>query len=575
LKVAIYARYSSDNQRDASIADQLRLCRDFAARQGWTVVQEFTDHAISGATLLRSGFQALMRDALNQRFDVVLAEALDRFSRDQEDTAGLFKRLTFAGVNIVTLAEGDITHLHVGLKGTMNALFLKDLADKTRRGLRGRVELGKSGGGLCYGYKVPRATHDGAGATGNREIVPTEAEVIRRIFRDYAAGASPKALAKRLNVERCPGPGGSPWNPSTIHGNPARCTGILNNELYVGRLVWNRLRYVKDPDTGKRVSRPNPPSEWVTTAVPELRIVDDELWNQVKARQVEMRRVASSGDPKRFNQARRPKYLFSGLTKCAECGGGYVMYWRDRLACFGARSRGTCTNRLTISRQEVEERVLVALRDKLMRRDLFEDFCREYVRELNRLRMEHRAGLSSARTELATVQREIRKLVQAIKDGVSALSIKDELLSLEARKNGTAVAPERSRDAGAVAPAHGRRLSREGREPLSGAGERREPHGRGGRHSSARRGDRARARWRPTEDHAEGRSGRNAECGQRQQEVARYRRPLGPNKVGCGGPQSAVSAPVLGGSVNERRCRLTEVRHVRRCPLGRGSPRSG
>src|SRR5919108_3606112 len=109
MKVAIYARYSSDNQRDASIADQLRICREFAARQGWTVVQEFTDHAISGATLLRSGFQALMRDALNRRCDVVLAESLDRFSRDQEDTAGLFKRLTFAGVNIVTLAEGDIT----------------------------------------------------------------------------------------------------------------------------------------------------------------------------------------------------------------------------------------------------------------------------------------------------------------------------------------------------------------------------------------------------------------------------------------------------------------------------------
>jgi DNA invertase Pin-like site-specific DNA recombinase len=90
-------------------------------------------------------------------------------------------------VNIVTLAEGDITHLHVGLKGTMNALFLKDLADKTRRGLRGRVELGKSGGGLCYGYRVTRAAHDGAAATGDREIVPHEAEAIRRIFRDYAA----------------------------------------------------------------------------------------------------------------------------------------------------------------------------------------------------------------------------------------------------------------------------------------------------------------------------------------------------------------------------------------------------
>jgi DNA invertase Pin-like site-specific DNA recombinase len=252
-----------------------------------------------------------MREALNQQFDIVLAEALDRFSPDQEDTAGLFKRLTFAGVSIVTLAEGDITHLHVGLKGTMNALFLKDLADKTRRGLRGRVELGKSGGGLCYGHRVSRVNDASVGGTDDREIVPGEAEVIRRIFLDYASGLSPKVLARRLNAERCPGPGGKPWNPSTIHGNPARGTGILNNELYIGRLVWNRLRYVMNPDTGKRVSRPNPSSAWVTTDVPQLRIVDTELWDQVKARQVEMRRVTSNGDPKRFNQARRPKYLFS------------------------------------------------------------------------------------------------------------------------------------------------------------------------------------------------------------------------------------------------------------------------
>ena len=77
----------------------------------------------------------------------MVAEALDRLSRDQEDIAGLYKRLRFAGVQMVTLAEGEISELHVGLKGTMNALFLKDLADKTRRRLRGRVEEGKSGRG--------------------------------------------------------------------------------------------------------------------------------------------------------------------------------------------------------------------------------------------------------------------------------------------------------------------------------------------------------------------------------------------------------------------------------------------
>jgi hypothetical protein len=199
--------------------------------------------------------------ALNRRFDVVLAESLDRFSRDQEDTAGLFKRLTFAGVNIVTIAEGDITHLHIGFKGTMNALFLKDLAEKTHRGLRGRVEDGKSAGGLCYGYRVVKALNAGTVTTGEREINPEQAAVVERIFRDFLAGVSPKQVAKNLNREGIAGPFGGAWSPSTIYGNGKRGTGILNNELYIGRLVWNRLRYVKNPDTGKRVSRLNPQAD--------------------------------------------------------------------------------------------------------------------------------------------------------------------------------------------------------------------------------------------------------------------------------------------------------------------------
>jgi hypothetical protein len=93
--------------------------------------------------------------------------------------------------------------------------------------------------------------------------------------------------------------------------------------------------------------------------------VDDKLWSEVKARQAAMRRLTSNGAPSRFNRGRRPKFLFSGLTKCGECGGGYVIYWRDRLACFAARARGTCANRHTNSGKEVEERVLSALRDKL------------------------------------------------------------------------------------------------------------------------------------------------------------------------------------------------------------------
>lgn len=181
-RVALYARYSSDNQRDASIEDQLRLCRDYATRQNWTIVETYVDRAVSGASLMRVGIQALMSDAQRGRFDVVLAEALDRISRDQEDVAGVFKRLRFAGVTIMTLAEGDICELHVGLKGTMNALFLKDLAAKTRRGIRGRVEKGKYSGGNCYGYRVvKRLDSGGEPIRGEREIIAEEAEIILHI----------------------------------------------------------------------------------------------------------------------------------------------------------------------------------------------------------------------------------------------------------------------------------------------------------------------------------------------------------------------------------------------------------
>jgi site-specific DNA recombinase len=165
-------------------------------------------------------------------------------------------------------------------------MLLKDLADKTRRGLRGRVENGKSGGGLCFGYDVVRQFDaDGEPIRGDRTINPAEASVVCRIFSEYLAGKSSRTIAWELNKEGIPGPQRSEWGPSTIHGNPKRGVGILNNELYVGRLVWNRLRYLKDPDTGKRVSRNNPESEWIIQDVPELRIIDHDVWNAVKAQQ--------------------------------------------------------------------------------------------------------------------------------------------------------------------------------------------------------------------------------------------------------------------------------------------------
>ena len=249
MRTAIYARYSSDNQRDASIEDQVRQCRARIETEGWALAGVYSDHATSGSSSLRPGYRKLLEDARTGAFDVVLAEALDRLSRDLEATASLYKQLSFAGVRLVTLAEGEISELHVGLKGTMNQLYLKDLAQKTRRGLEGRVRQGRSGGGRCYGYDVARqVAANGEAETGLRTVNEAEAAVVRRIFMEFGRGHSPHAIARSLNRDGIPGPRGTAWSPSTIHGNRQRGTGILNNELYVGRLVWNRLRYVKDPE---------------------------------------------------------------------------------------------------------------------------------------------------------------------------------------------------------------------------------------------------------------------------------------------------------------------------------------
>ena len=327
-----------------------------------------------------------MEDAQSGRFSFVLAELLDRISRDQEDIAGVYKRLTFAGVRMVTLSEGEINELHIGLKGTMSALYLKDLADKTRRGLRGRVEAGKSGGGNSYGYDVVRLLEaDGSQATGERTINSAEAVVVRRIFENFAHGASPRSIAHALNSEEIPGPRGRAWSASTIHGNASRGTGILNNELYIGRLAGNRLKYIKDPDTGRRVSRPNPESASIIVGTPDLRIVEP---GPMAGRQGPAEKIGGSKTPENrggaLGKARRPKYLLSGLLTCGACGGGMSMISQTHVGCSAARNKGTCNNRKSIARQEVEKRVLDALSHRLMAPELFAVFCEEFVAETNR-----------------------------------------------------------------------------------------------------------------------------------------------------------------------------------------------
>lgn len=434
MRAAIYARYSTDLQSEASIEDQMRLCQRIAAQHGWIVVQSYADAGISGASLLRPGYQQLMTDARQKKFEVVLAEGIDRISRDQEHIAAFYKQMSFSGVSIVTVAEGEVSDLHIGLKGTMSSLFLKDLAQKTRRGLEGRVRKGKAAGGVTYGYTVARGFHaDGSAVTGERQIIEDEATIVRRIFRDYSHGLSPRAIAAALNKEGIKGPRGA-WGASTISGNSERGTGILNNELYLGRIVWNRQRFLKDPSTGKRVARMNPEKDWVIEAVPALRIVEDALWEAAKLRQGDMRHLAIREGIAHAGRTKRPVHLFSGKLVCGCCGGGVILLGKTYCGCSAVRNKGTCDNRLTIKKEELERRVLSGLKDQLLHPDLIAEFVRSAQEEFNLLMASQRQDRSKIAAELAKIERQITQIVDAIADGMYHPSMKGKMSELESRK---------------------------------------------------------------------------------------------------------------------------------------------
>jgi hypothetical protein len=165
-------------------------------------------------------------------------------------------------------------------------------------------------------------------------MVDHEAETIRRIFEEYAQGHTSREIARRLNSERIAPPRGDSWNASTINGLAERGTGILRNELYVGRLIWNRVRMVKDPETGRRVSRPNPKQDWQIVAVPELTIVSVDLFEAARAKLKERSEIPA---PKQ----RRARHLLSGLLRCAACGSGMSVYGgsvRQKRVCCTGRS---------------------------------------------------------------------------------------------------------------------------------------------------------------------------------------------------------------------------------------------
>ena len=170
--------------------------------------------------------------------------------------------------------------------------------------------------------------------------------------------------------------------------------------------------------------------------VPDLRLVDDELWAAVKARQSAIRESegVSKARATRFWEQRRAQHLLSGLVYCGACGSRLASVGRDYLACSAARGQGTCTNRKGVRRSPLEELILEGLRQRLMAPEMVEEFVTAYHEEVNRHRREATAARAGKERELAEVTRKLDKLIEALIEGYRTAGLQQRLEELEARK---------------------------------------------------------------------------------------------------------------------------------------------
>ena len=439
LRCACYARYSTDRQNPLSIDDQLRKCEAYAKKRGWKVTPEcvYSDAEMSGATMNRPGLRDLLAAAQSptRSFDVILTEEASRLSRKHADVLNICERLNFRGVRICFVAQGidssdEKFQFMLHARGMIDEFFLVDTAKRVHRGMEGLVERGLHTGGRCYGY----------GRQENRDgvrlvIEESKAAVVRRIFTLYAGGHSLKRVTKKLNREGVLSPQPQrgrlerSWSPGAIRT-------ILLNERYTGKLVWNRKRKIRNPETGRRVFRARPESEWVRREAPQLRIVSPELWDRVQER-FRFVRTRYGAKTKADGSRARPglahewnaigsRYLFSGILRCGQCGAnmnivtGAGKRAYSKYGCPSHHFRGTCGNRLTERSDIVEERLLHALQGAVLRDEVVNYTVQKFEAEL-KAKLDSVSGeLEVMRKRKQRLESEIGRLVEGLAAGTDS-----------------------------------------------------------------------------------------------------------------------------------------------------------
>ena len=436
MQPALYARYSTENQRETSIADQLSKGRERCDRERWPAPMEFSDAATSASTLLvsRPGGKALLDAIYCGQVTVLIIEALDRVFRNLVDQEQTVAHIEFLGVRIIGLQDGydslnENREMPRIVNGMVNQQYLRVIGQKTHRGLIGQIERGYHAGGLSYGYKSV-ADIQGEQILGHHLVIDqVQAGWVRWMYEHYADGWSVQRLAHELNRLGIASARGGTWAVSAIYGRADRGSGVLNNELYIGKYVWNRGKYIKHPVTRKRIRQDNPESEWMIKPAPDLRIVSEELWLRAHERMRAPTREGGRG------RGARPTTLFGGLLRCSICDGAVVAVSGTLYGCAARKDRGpsVCTGTFA-KRDSTDKRLLALIREQLLAPGAIAEMHVQFKAALRALRAGSAGARESADKRRKELEGEIARLVDAIASvGVSS-ALAGRLKAAEAEK---------------------------------------------------------------------------------------------------------------------------------------------
>jgi site-specific DNA recombinase len=430
-------------QSRASIDDQIRKCGQYAEAHGLRVLEEhiYRDEALSGVGADRPALKRILQVALSVAppFTAILVDDTSRISRTTEDALTIFKRLNFAGVQLIAVSQGirsddEQSEMLVTMHGLMDSQYVRELAKKTHRGMEGLALRGLHTGGRVFGYD---AVSLGEGAGKKLVVNPSEAATVRRIFELSASGHSLKVITRILNAEHVAPPRpredrvGGEWCPTSIRE-------MLKNELYIGNVVWNRSKFVKVPGTNKRQRRGRPESEWLRSSNPDLAIIPDSLWKSVRARFTALPGIWGYPESRGLApRAMTSPYLFSGLLKCGECGANLIIatgggtHRHKKYACSRRFNRGGCRNDLYIRRDDLEDLLLGKLQSEILNPEVMNYAVAEFRRQLEVALGSRSDDFAGMRQRKARLEAEMRRLVAAVSESGHSKALLDEIARKE------------------------------------------------------------------------------------------------------------------------------------------------